>query len=143
MKKIKMLHEEIPIQYRDNLKKLAKYLLSGKLKASFAMNNYSEPSHTYADNCGTVGCAIGHGPHAGVPKTSEENWVQYSRRCFAAEQGGDTSVFDFLFAAEWAKFDKTAQGAGERIMYALKYGVPQNSNHDVNYYIQEINYTIK
>lgn len=65
-------HKEVDLpQYKvNNLKKLADYLMSGDLKAEFDMSTYDDDSGTnvLVVNCGTVGCAVGHGPYAGIEK---------------------------------------------------------------------------
>jgi hypothetical protein len=63
----------------SNLRILAAYLLSGNLKADFNMEVYNENNSLGIDktDCGSIGCAIGHGPYAGIPKNSDENWPIY------------------------------------------------------------------
>lgn len=80
--------------------------------------------------CGTVACAIGHGPAAGIDPQGMENWAEYSSRVFGCvsvysvvtSTGGD--IYAWAFDDAWAPFDNTAQGAALRIRYALKNGVP-------------------
>ena len=92
--------------HEDNLRKLAAYLLSGNLKAEFNMEVFSDSCHTGLSCktiCGTVGCAAGHGPYAGIPKEPGEDWPDYIDRQF--------SLFDFTvepswcFAGGWSRVD--------------------------------------
>jgi hypothetical protein len=134
-------------QQRANLLKLANYLES--LPASykhFDMSAYaryngdsvlSMPPELYAvldpktflGKCGTVACAVGHGPAAGIELTDEEQafrlmWYRYSARAFGADHYIRRSsyymkVFDFLFSADWAVYDNHHYGAAARIRYLL------------------------
>jgi hypothetical protein len=85
----------------------------------------------YLENCGTVACAVGHGPAAGVALNSNEKrrlahwgtpgaiaWGEYSRRAFYSRP----SEFAFLFASDWAEFDNHHYGAAARIRYLLDRG---------------------
>ena len=74
-----------------------------------------------ANECGTVACAVGHGPSAGIEPLSSERWESYALRCFA---GQDPYVFTYLFGGEWTLYDNTAHGAAARIMSALDSDVP-------------------
>jgi hypothetical protein len=79
-------------------------------------------------NCGTVACAAGHGPAAGIPFKSGEfelgidndwgniNWNRYITRAFGVEL---TFVFDFLFGSKWRIYDNHHYGAAARIRYLL------------------------
>lgn len=127
-----MEHKELNIdpKQRSNLKKLADYLLSGNLKAEFDMGMFSDRG-SHSISCGTVGCAVGHGPYAGIPKDANETWYDYARIVF---NGYDINLFDWLFGGEWYHYDNTPEGAGKRILYALKYGVPTNHKYDTKIY---------
>jgi hypothetical protein len=110
---------------RANLEKLAQYLLSDNLKAKFDMSRYTQDGwmsgHDRTD-CGTVGCAAGHGPYAGIRKNEYETWEEYIERVF------DLDSFSvekrWCFGSPWAYTDNTPEGAGKRIIYMLKHGVP-------------------
>lgn len=109
----------------ENLLKLATYLLSGDLKTGFDMGLFSSIRGyrgLYHTHCGTAGCAIGHGPYAGIPKTTDENWSEYSSRVFGlsitdCERGED--MWDWCFSDMWEDIDNTPEGAGKRILYLL------------------------
>ena len=74
-------------QQKANLALLSKYLKRRKLKAKFDMGTFTyhqedeegDYSHLRTD-CGLVGCAIGHGPYAGIEKFMHEDWFTYSER---------------------------------------------------------------
>lgn len=126
MKHLKIL---LPEEKRKNLKKLADYLLKGELKAKFNMSRYTghkifTDEDMYATDCGTIGCAVGHGPFAGVLKNEKELWDEYSERCFIDDTRN--SAYGFLFAGEWEDVDNTPQGAAKRILYFLENGIPEN-----------------
>jgi len=72
--------------------------------------------------CGTVACAIGHGPAAGVKVGRDDRlrsgailWWSYSDR-FATPH---TPAWLFMFDGEWAEVDNTPQGAAQRIRWIL------------------------
>ena len=71
--------------------------------------------------CGTVACAAGHGPMAGVPARPGEDWYDYTERCFT---GGDNDAFNYMFGAQWKKIDNTPKGAAARIRRYLAEGTP-------------------
>jgi hypothetical protein len=122
---------------KKNLLQLATYLLSGNLKAAFDMEDTTEwgscPDNNEllfkmneATTCGSVGCALGHGPYAGIEKYQEENWPSYQERAFGLDKYGGGSEFAWVFHESWARVDNTPEGAGKRILYLLKYGLPDN-----------------
>ena len=66
-------------------------------------------------DCGTVACAVGHGPMAGIQPQPAETWVDYSERCFAPSG----FLFSYLFASDWSYIDNTPHGAAARIAHLL------------------------
>lgn len=104
---------------RENLRILADYLLGGKLKARFDMAIYAAPPWDSSDtNCGTIGCAAGHGPYAGVPKRASECWPEYIERQFDL-----TPIeYSWCFSGDWEAHDNTPEGAGNRILYLIEHG---------------------
>lgn len=129
---------------KANLKKLATYLealpedythfdmegftsLDAEDEAKYARENGGLDKYP----CGTVACAVGHGPSAGVPfrkgkdfytgifrfcqDTPEPDWDVYSTRFAPA----DTQVWIFLFGCVWSGIDNTHRGAAARIRYIL------------------------
>lgn len=127
-----------------NLLKLARYLLEQQPK-NFDMGFFSRrkdgtrlPLSDITDmtgvaECGAVGCAIGHGPAAGVPALPGEDWTAYRQRAFIAsgedhDQIEVSNVFwNWCFASQWTSFDNTAAGAGLRIAYYLQNGLTPDS----------------
>lgn len=126
---------------RENLEKLAAYLEAlppdyGSFRMDIFMSEAGE--HRLADGhdpyeCGTVACAIGHGPAAGIPLNEEEikilrsadgrigfhhMWEDYSDRVFF-----DSNVHDlwwtWCFSGLWSRVDDTPQGAVKRIRWLL------------------------
>jgi hypothetical protein len=81
--------------------------------------------------CGTVGCAIGHGPYAGIKKRRNETWTRYAERVFT-NGWFYQPLYQFLFEGDWWQVDDTREGVVKRIHYALKYGVPDTKNYDVD-----------
>ena len=105
-------------EQRRNLRKLAEYLLSGDLRAEFDMTLYgNECRSPLAKECGSVGCAVGHGPYAGISKHDDEEWPEYAGRVFGAHRG---HLFGYLFGAGWRYYDNTPEGAGQRIRGVLE-----------------------
>lgn len=113
---------------KENLKKLANYLLSGNLKADFSMQFFTSPevqrAYSYfATTCGTVGCALGHAPYLGILKTNKETWREYSKREFVDIFSNEGK---WCFHGTWHTTDNTAKGAGKRILYLLNHGLPKD-----------------
>lgn len=117
----------ITAQQRANLITLAKGLMGeyGPLKANFDIKKYTSRRNNKGINCGAAGCAVGHGPYFGIKKHTEERWGQYCKRCFISYH---KNGWDYLFSGHWGGFDNTPEGAAKRIIYSLKYGVPENLN---------------
>jgi len=106
---------------KENLEKLAIYLESGNHKAEFDMEFFVQAANEKANSeawtdCGSVGCAIGHGPYAGVEKYETETWPEYANRAFAAREG---DLWDMIFGSHWARIDNTPEGAAKRIRKEL------------------------
>lgn len=123
---------------RENLATLASYLerLPADYK-QFDMQTYCSSSTRESEmeylrhngglpHCGTVACAAGHGPAAGLLATEEEaknaDWSAYRRRVF----GSDPYLFWFLFSGQWCFINNTAGGAAERVRYFLAHGIPED-----------------
>ena len=105
-------------QQQKNLRTLSNYLLLGNLKAEFDMSVFAEHRDLEPEiDCGTVGCAVGHGPYAGIPKKPEELWVEYTEREFGASE---EKIFEHLFGQEWKEYDNTPEGAANRILNLLE-----------------------
>ena len=71
-------------------------------------------------HCGTVACAIGHGPAAGIKVRNNANrlgidWLNYGKRAF----GVSSDIYYFLFAGIWPAVDPHHWGAAARIRYIL------------------------
>ena len=88
----------------------------------------TEPNH-----CGSVACAVGCGPAAGIPvaESDEDCWEIYSGRVFVQSdvEGNPPNQFlanrtwAFLFSGSWSRFDNTPTGAAERIQFVLENGL--------------------
>ncbi len=131
MDQFKMTSEEVKQQLGPegvaNLEILFNYLAHGELKAEFNMGLYYKGQTIGGQgmrmtDCGSGGCAVGHGPYAGIPKREDESWNDYVERVFKVEIGKD--MFRFLFHSEWKRDDNTPTGAAKRIRYLLDYGLP-------------------
>lgn len=124
----------------QNLLTLADYLEGPTLKAAFDMENYGQCRYDYPDlpddTCGSVGCAVGHGPYAGIPKILSdtgyitlpcaphlESWPTYSQRAFGVEPF--SNQWSYLFDSRWCRHDNTPTGAAQRIRTFLTSGVPE------------------
>lgn len=104
--------------HRENLEKLRDYLVS--LPEDYEYFDmgifYAEEEEGVAlgkvpqkTTCGTVACAVGHGPAAGIMPLEEEYWLSYAIRNF-----GEDAYFA-LFSGAWAEYDNTLAGAIDRI----------------------------
>lgn len=114
---------KITKEQEDNLRILADYLLAGNLKAEFDMIRFCENElMSEPTNCGSVGCAIGHGPYAGISKNNDEGFLPYSYRVF----GFLYNEWLWCFGPSWARRDNTPEGAGKRILILLEEGLPEN-----------------
>ena len=107
---------------RENLRKLSDYL-KGPLKAEFDMDVYTKKEWC-TQTCGTIGCAAGHGPYAGVPKFDSESWTTYVSRAFGL--GIADWSRQWCFSSNWVGVDNTPLGAAKRIDYLLEHGLPKN-----------------
>lgn len=116
---------------RSNLIKLARYFQKGDLQAAFDMYDWCGEDSDYA-TCGSVGCAVGHGPYAGIRKHMGDSWRAYAYN-FVDIYSDD---FDFLFGHTWSQYDNTPTGVVRRISYYLQHGVPQEF-----YYLNSNAYT--
>lgn len=114
---------DLPTIIQSNLLKLAMYLLSGNLRAEFDMSTYDDTIRYYRYFCGTVGCAIGHGPYAGIPKSRTESWIYYGMSNFT---NSAIELYEWLFDPDWHNTDNTPEGTAKRILYTLKFGLPNN-----------------
>ena len=128
-----------------NLQTLAAWLVTHADEINFNMQIFGRPARDAGNveypsddpldlwtfvakhDCGAVGCAVGHGPAAGIAPLPGESWVAYASRTFGVE-AGDTyahgDLWEFLFDSEWYDVDNTASGAGKRILWAIENGVP-------------------
>lgn len=141
--------------HRRNLKKLASYL--GKLPDDykhFYMGSFArvQPRHGLVTSeyvpsdvyrpwpgeifnflnkpaCGTVACAAGHAPMAGINPKPGESWTEYVKRTLVDYDASPfaNDVFTWLFDEKWADVDNTVQGAAERIRWFLHHeSVPED-----------------
>jgi hypothetical protein len=134
---------------RENLAKLASYLeqlppdyehfeMGGWIGAApdNVILNYALHNGGVAQ-CGTVACAVGHGPAAGilVPEhmiysigpRMRVSWWPYSRLFVSVPR-----YFDWLFSAKWGVVDNTPHGAAARIRYVLDRGTPPDEFKSVD-----------
>ncbi len=118
--------------HRYNLNVLLPYL--GKMdgaKVKFDMNCFSEAdSLVNAMTCGSVGCAVGVAPYAGIVKSEHETWVEYAYRCFGAQHDyealkpGEHDAFNnwnWMFSAKWATYWNKPKYSAMRIRHRLKF----------------------
>lgn len=119
----------------NNLRKLAEKLVTVPTK-QFNMDYFfdgrdyqasQDPSlvqpKDYAPSCGTVACACGWGPAAGIPGKAGENWNDYAYRAFGAStrytsnDRNAQALFNYLFDQEQGG---TAKMAARRIQNVLR-----------------------
>jgi hypothetical protein len=116
-------------KHKDNLLKLAAYLetlpddyerfdmFEYMMECDGDDRRYWEtlgPDERSKPSCGTVACAVGHGPAAGIRIYRDLDWTDYSARVFG-EFEGDYLVWDYMFSPRWSHTDNTPKGAAARI----------------------------
>lgn len=115
-----------------NLRKGAAYLLSGDIAMRFNMAVYCTKPDLKDDEflkpaqhtCGTVGCAAGHFPAAGIKPFNAEFWNEYITRTtgfnpFCYE-------WEWCFGPDWRDVDNTPEGAAKRILWLLDKDLPED-----------------
>ena len=140
---------------RKNLIDLADFLDRHVPPPNFGMNCFVKPADIFPDNddpnenpnlatpevynqCGTVACAVGHGPLMGLKPLPEDTWYDYSYRNFGATMTYSTTtgervaaesddLWAWLFDGRWHQTDNTAKGAAARIRWYLENGTPENA----------------
>ncbi len=130
-------YSDAELDRRANLRKLATFLMAlPEDYDKFDMNLYcfnekvsssaeADESIALLNECGTVACALGHGPLAGIPAGKRETWETYAERCFTGSDI-DENFFRFLFSGSWEIRDNSPYGAGQRILYYLEHGLPED-----------------
>jgi len=116
---------------RENLEKLASYLEELPEDYNhFGMDwyftiddNWYFPEKATNFTCGTVACAVGHGPAAGLPGYKGEDWDSYSERVFQLPY----LEWCWCFSGHWSEVDNTPHGAAKRIRYLMAHGLPENA----------------
>lgn len=109
---------------RDNFFKLAFHLynLIQTEVLDFDMDTFQNKT-----DCGTIACACGHGPFAGVKMKSTESWQSYAKRCFIGTTNYSNCRYNlhmWCFSAGWSPIDNTPKGAAKRIFMMLEHGIP-------------------
>ena len=121
-------------KHRDNLTKLADYL--DALPADyehFDMFDYNRKYTTSGSSCrlylqdrrydcGTVACAVGHGPAAGIRVYGDLGWNSYCTRVFGVDRGENNYAFEYMFGTSWKRYDNTPHGAAARIRTYIDLG---------------------
>jgi hypothetical protein len=139
MSEVEVRKYEIGAKHRKNLKKLADYLaaLPPDYK-HFNMRTYvsggldpDDLTRDYLKGCGTVACAAGHAPAAGIGRRSlgrYRDWQEYLEYFLLPVGAPYTELFQWMFDATWSFTDDTPQGAAKRIYFVLEHGgIPVNT----------------
>ncbi len=90
------------------------------------INDYMRNNGGLYAKCGSAGCALGHGPEAGIlaieddfnvnGDTVEIDWEAYTGHFVHI---GHQDLDQFLFGGAWENFDNTHYGAAARIRFIL------------------------
>lgn len=120
LEKLAAYLEGLPKNYRhfEMRSYFGKY---GLVQVEYARKNGGLPK------CGTVACAVGHGPAAGILVPSKfiandcVDWNGYSG-LFVGDW--NTTEYDWCFDGSWANADNHHWGAAARIRYLLDHGRP-------------------
>jgi hypothetical protein len=117
-------------QQRDNLAILADVLASPERRRALAPDvgfDMADYRHEH-DSCGTVACAAGWGPIAGIAKRHKfGGWLPYCAEAFGAgvaDLGGNYELHRYLFGGDWCYVDQSPEGAANRIRTVLADGIP-------------------
>lgn len=123
----------------SNLRKLSDFLMVNSEKiynsstfniSAFSVGNGEVIEFPIFADCGTVCCAVGFGPQAGIAANRDENWSEYLNNFFTNVQGQHIKEFDigctnwmrafhWMFGAHWCHRDNTPYGAALRIKLFL------------------------
>ena len=88
--------------------------------------------------CGSVTCAIGRGPAAGIPVSDASCWPEYSRQNFVDTYSKYGNLTDeFLFSPDWQFIDITPVGVAKRIDIVLESGLECWPTDDRGYHYLE------
>lgn len=109
---------------KANLRKLADFLKALPVDYdSFDMATFHRPKWGDSE-CGTVACALGHGPMAGIGEVLWFDWDLYAWDHFGIDRG---MAWIWLFGLQWTSVDNTPHGAAARIEWFLKFGgIPED-----------------
>lgn len=120
-------------EHRAALRELAAHLAVAPPE-SFDMRDYARSDTEVRllpaqAECGTVCCALGHGPGAGIPARPGEGWSSYCARAFGIDpvyshEDWPRLAWRWCFDGLWDPVDNTAPGASARILWMLEHGVP-------------------
>lgn len=129
---------------RSNLATLALYLRGLKPSKHFNMSDWARhngravPPAKFIKlqqtcECGTAGCAAGHGPIAGIRPKRGEEWQHYVIRCFGADNctwgvDQERAVYLTCFDTSWENDPKEA---AKRIAWLLLTGKHLSPSGDV------------
>ena len=136
---MKHLKPKLTKAQKTNLRTLATHLMTIDPRA-FDMSEYYRFGHGLWQlasvlknegfvkyECGTVACAVGHGPGAGISPIAEDcTWQRYAARVFGADRLDDDIVHVWCFDGAWSAMDNSPTGAAQRIIYMLEHGVPED-----------------
>ena len=116
-----------PEEKRANLARLADYL--DALPEDYALFDMSTYYHQSPARCGTIACAVGHGPAAGIGPTADTverqlGWIRYAAIYLGVDRQADHRSHRFLFDGAWCTRDNTPRGAARRIRHWLEHGTP-------------------
>lgn len=134
----------IDVRRKANLIQLANYLKELPLDYEHFDMAYFVENEMYLDDedsdnpsnicdlinqCGTVACAVGHGPLAGIDPKHHTYWVGYVNGMFCdfpsfAYNASEHMPYNWCFEFFWEVVDNTPHGAAARILYMIKYGIP-------------------
>jgi hypothetical protein len=129
---------DLPGSWRTNLKQLADYLAAlPEDYAHFDMRVYywhygvcpafgQVKAGVYdLHGCGSVACALGHGPAAGIEIPEDcEYWQDYIDLFTPVPDYAP--IFQWCFDYDWKQVDNSHQGAAKRIYWLLEKGIPED-----------------
>ena len=148
---------------RENLLRMAEFIANipqekfdMEVYMGTNLNGETMPSNDIneLDNCGSVGCVIGHCMKLDTLESLNAHTIfdsginirvfrfdAWSRNFTGLNPNQSMGAWDWCFSSGWASCDNTPTGASKRIKYLLEHGLPHkfidhNPNGDLDEFVK-------